>query len=100
MKILTQLAMALMTVGLFAQTPEDPVLQARAARGLSENLVDGDLPPVPRVITEPPPLPPPEIHHKDLRPSRASRRAGRHRAGRQTRVKAPHVARRAPKKHK
>jgi hypothetical protein len=47
---------------------EDPVLKIQAQRGA------GDLPPVPRGILEPPPLPPPETHVKDTRGWRASRK--------------------------
>ncbi len=52
---------------LWAQTPpEDPVVKARNQRGQTSSN-PGDLPPVPRTVMEPPPLPPPEAHHKDLR---------------------------------
>lgn len=99
MKILTLLGTTLATFGLFAaQVPEDPVLRARSQRGLSENLGEGDLPPVPRVITEPPPLPPPEIHHKDLRRSRYTRRSrSKKKIGKQTRVSSKRLVKRAPR---
>ncbi|HLO68047.1 MAG TPA: hypothetical protein VK188_13570 [Holophaga sp.] len=45
---------------------EDPVLKARAERARAQGVPEGDLPPVPRAIVEPPPLPPPETHLKDL----------------------------------
>ena len=48
-----------------AQPQEDPVLQARAQRASAQGIADGDLPPVPRGIVEPPPLPPPEAHLRD-----------------------------------
>jgi hypothetical protein len=51
---------------LGAQTP-DPVMKARAERAQAQGIGEGDLPPLPRGITEPPPLPPPEIHVKDTR---------------------------------
>lgn len=54
----------------------DPVVAARAQRAASLGLAVDDLPPVPRAIVEPPPLPPPEIHPKDLRPRRGVRSAG------------------------
>lgn len=75
MKIVKMLGMTLAAFGLLAaQVPEDPVLRARNQRGLSANLSDSDLPPVPRTITEPPPLPPPETHIKDMRGYRRSKR--------------------------
>ncbi|MFZ1376918.1 MAG: hypothetical protein WAS25_10025 [Geothrix sp.] len=46
---------------------EDPVLRARAKRASAQGISEGDLPPVPRGIVEPPPLPPPEAHVKDSR---------------------------------
>lgn len=46
---------------------EDPVLRARAKRASAQGISEGDLPPVPRGIVEPPPLPPPEAHVKDNR---------------------------------
>jgi len=97
MKVLTLLGTTLATFGMFAaQVPEDPVLRARAQRGLSENLAEGDLPPVPRVITEPPPLPPPEIHHRDLGRAKYTRRSkSKKKGGKQTRVSTKHVAKRA-----
>lgn len=55
---------------------EDPVLRARAQRATAQGISEGDLPPVPRGIVEPPPLPPPEAHVKD------------NRRGRQVKVKA------------
>jgi len=47
--------------------PVDPVMKARAERAQSQGVAEGDLPPVPRGIVEPPPLPPPETHLKDTR---------------------------------
>ncbi|BDU75725.1 hypothetical protein [Mesoterricola sediminis] len=44
---------------------EDPVQKARAERARAQGVAEGDLPPVPRGIVEPPPLPPPETHLKD-----------------------------------
>jgi hypothetical protein len=77
MKIVKVLGTALAAFGLLAaQVPEDPVLKARGDRGLSANLSDSDLPPVPRAVTEPPPLPPPETHVKDMQGYRRSRRRG------------------------
>ncbi len=59
---------SLLATGLVAQAlpQEDPVMKARAQRAALE----GDLPPVPRGVIEPPPLPPPDTHPKDLRGAR------------------------------
>ena len=53
-----------------AQPQEDPVLRARAQRASAQGIAEGDLPPVPRGLVEPPPLPPPEAHVKDSRKGR------------------------------
>ncbi len=55
------------------QAQEDPVLRARAQRASAQGISDGDLPPVPRGIVEPPPLPPPEAHVKDSRKTRKAK---------------------------
>ncbi|MDR2562190.1 MAG: hypothetical protein LBC63_10545 [Holophagales bacterium] len=47
--------------------PSDPVLKAKAIRALENGK---DLPPIPRGLIEPPPLPPPELHSHDIRKSR------------------------------
>ncbi len=52
---------------------EDPVLRARAQRASAQGISEGDLPPVPRGIVEPPPLPPPEVHVKDSRKGRKAK---------------------------
>ncbi len=52
---------------------EDPVLRARAQRASAQGISEGDLPPVPRGIVEPPPLPPPEAHVKDNRKARKAK---------------------------
>lgn len=53
---------------LGSQTPlEDPVQKARAERAQAQGIGEGDLPPLPRGVVEPPPLPPPETHVKDTR---------------------------------
>jgi hypothetical protein len=59
---------------------EDPVMKARAQRASAQGISEGDLPPVPRGIVEPPPLPPPEAHVKDTRKGRRAAKA-RHRKG-------------------
>lgn len=58
-----------LALGLVAAIPaqEDPVLRARAQRASAQGISEGDLPPVPRGVVEPPPLPPPEAHVKDSR---------------------------------
>jgi hypothetical protein len=100
MKILRQLGIGLVLCPMIlAQIPEDPVLKARAQRGLSTDLADGDLPPVPRTITEPPPLPSPEIHHKDLRRSRyTARPRGKRKSVKQVRATTRRSTKIAPKK--
>lgn len=57
---------------------EDPVLKARANRALAQGIDERDLPPVPRTLVEPPPLPPPETHPKDMPGYRAKHRRSRH----------------------
>lgn len=69
------------------QAVEDPVLKIRSQRASSG---EGNLPPVPRAILEPPPLPAPETHVKDTRGFRASRTA------RQARRKAVKVTKKQP----
>ena len=69
---LTTLALA--GSGLPAPSDGDPVTAARSQRAAAQGISEGDLPPVPKGIVEPPPLPPPEIHPKD---ARGGRRAGK-----------------------
>jgi hypothetical protein len=54
-----------------AQSPDaqDPVLKAKAQRALENGK---DLPPIPRGLIEPPPLPPPELHSHDVRKKRVA----------------------------
>ena len=76
-----------------AQPQEDPVLRARAQRASAQGIAEGDLPPVPRGIVEPPPLPPPEAHVKDSRKGRKVKgkvKAKKGKAG-PKRAKAPAV---------
>ncbi|HET6331305.1 MAG TPA: hypothetical protein VFF76_11015 [Holophagaceae bacterium] len=62
-------------------TPQDdPVVKARTSRALAQGIDERDLPPVPRSLVEPPPLPPPETHPKDMPGYRAKHRRG-HRHG-------------------
>ncbi len=60
---------------LAAQVPgDDPVMKARSERAKAQGVAEGDLPPLPKGILEPPPLPPPETHIKDTpRGARAAR---------------------------
>ena len=61
---------------LGAQTPvADPVMKARAERAQAQGVGEGDLPPLPRGIVEPPPLPAPEIHVKDTRAGQVAAKA-------------------------
>jgi hypothetical protein len=79
----------LLTVGcmLGAQSSDDPVMKARMQRSQAQGIEESDLPPVPRGVMEPPPLPPPEIHAKDSPHARVAKPSRRHggkaRAGRQ-----------------
>ena len=65
-------------VGCFlgAQTLEDPVMKARLLRAEAQGIEEADLPPVPRGVMEPPPLPPrrsmPRIRPTPRWPSRPS----------------------------
>jgi len=105
------LGMATMACGLLmGQTPsEDPVMRVRAQRAHAQGMNEGDLPPVPKGIIEPPPLPPPEIHVRDMvRTTRAQKRAakrtatgprGRVARGRSARRSAT-AAKAAPRKSK
>lgn len=89
------LIVSLLAGGLFGQgVPDDPVAKARALR-----TAPGDLPPVPRGVVEPPPLPPPETHPKDLRG--AARRAARNksRKGKSAKGKATGKSKTAAKGH-
>jgi hypothetical protein len=81
------------------QPVEDPVLKARAQRAAAQGIAEADLPPVPKGIAEPPPLPPPEIHPRDTRGyrnARLSRRGRRAKASKGKRV-APKARKAAPK---
>jgi hypothetical protein len=59
------------------QAIEDPVMNARNQRASLASAGEGDLPPVPRGILEPPPLPPPVVHVKDTKGYRAPKRGKR-----------------------
>ena len=80
MRKLRRLGTAILALSLFAvsapgSSGSDPVVAVRAQRAAALGLSEDDLPPVPRGIVEPPPLPPPEIHPKDLRRGRGARKA-------------------------
>lgn len=77
--IMSSLALSLAAA---SRPAEDPVMRARAQRAAAQGVAEGDLPPVPRGVVEPPPLPPPEAHVKDTRKARrakarASKKKGR-----------------------
>lgn len=76
MRIVRSMGALGLAMGLLGaqQVPEDPVMKARAERAQSQGISEGDLPPVPRGITEPPPLPPPELHVKDARRGKSARK--------------------------
>lgn len=100
-------AMAIMVlVGEMAfafQVPEDPVLKARTQRAQAQGISDGDLPPVPRVITEPPPLPAPETNYKDThrgRATRASRSAHARKGYRATKSRVHATVKHRKKQHR
>jgi hypothetical protein len=76
------------------QAVEDPVMKIQSQRSSSG---EGDLPPVPRGIVEPPPLPAPETHVKDTRGWRASRTVRKARRTVSKRSKAQPVATRLKK---
>jgi hypothetical protein len=88
---ISSLAFSLVAV---AQPQDDPVLRARAQRASAQGIAEGDLPPVPRGIVEPPPLPPPEAHVKDTRRGRkaknkAKKGKGKVKKGKASAAKAP-----------
>lgn len=78
MTLFKRIGALVMAAGLLpAQQPlEDPVLKAKALRASRPTSQD-DLPPVPRGILEPPPLPPAVTHVKDTPGYRATRKARR-----------------------
>lgn len=81
--------LALLAAGLSAQSlPEDPVLKARAQRAQSQGVKEGDLPPVPRTVQEPPPLPAPEAHPKEGRKGKVAARLAKATKGKAVKGKA------------
>ena len=70
-----------------AQPQEDPVLRARAQRASAAGIADGDLPPVPRGIVEPPPLPPPEAHQRDTAKGKKAPAKGKTKKGKASAAK-------------
>ncbi len=87
---------------LASQGPDgDPVMKARAQRAAAQGISEADLPPVPKGIVEPPPLPAPEIHPRDTRGYRASRRSRHGRKGTVKKGKGAPKARKAtPRKRR
>jgi hypothetical protein len=98
MDLVKRWGLALTLGGLLgAQPVDDPVMKARQQRSQAQGIEEGDLPPVPRAILEPPPLLPPEIHAKDAPHPKGARIAKR--LGSRKRVKGaePGVVDPAPK---
>jgi hypothetical protein len=98
----TGVALAALSL-LAAATPvspdTDPVVAVRVQRAAALGIAVDDLPPVPRTVIEPPPLPPPEIHPKDLRGRRGVRKAKTTTATKKgTPVKRKAAAKKSPKK--
>ncbi len=90
------LILTLLTGGLVGQgVPDDPVAKARAMR-----TAPGDLPPVPRGVVEPPPLPPPETHPKDLRGAARRSARGKAKKGKSSRSAGVKATRKTPSKGK
>lgn len=82
-------------------SPEDPVMRVRAQRAAAQGIAEADLPPVPKGIVEPPPLPSPEIHPRDTRGYKAARRSRHGRKATAARSKgAPKARKAAPKKRR
>ena len=80
MRLTGTMGLLLLTCSLLGaqNLPEDPVMKARTQRAQLQGINEADLPPVPRSVTEPPPLPAPELHRKDTPGGRkAHGRAGR-----------------------
>ncbi len=75
MDFVKRLSLLVVTCSLLgAQSlPEDPVMKARTLRAQAQGINEADLPPVPRSVLEPPPLPPPEVHRKDSRGGQVAR---------------------------
>lgn len=64
-----------LSLGTAAEPQDDPVMRVRAQRAAAQGVSEGDLPPVPRGIVEPPPLPPPEAHVRDTPRGKAAAKA-------------------------
>lgn len=56
-------------------------MKARAQRAQAQGINEADLPAVPKSITDPPPLPPPEVHRKDTPGGRAAKVTRKGKAG-------------------
>lgn len=74
------------------QAIDDPVMKARSQRASIAGSGGDDLPPVPRAILEPPPLPPPVAHVKDTRGYRSTRRVKKVKGKNVKRIKGKPVA--------
>jgi hypothetical protein len=89
------IAIYLASSALFAQEDgADPVMRARELRA---QISSQDLPPVPRGLTEPPPLPPPALNARDIRhprkktppPRSGAKRPGPAKSGSSVKAVAP-----------
>jgi hypothetical protein len=94
---ISSLALSLVAAG---RPQEDPVMRARAQRASAQGISEGDLPPVPRGIVEPPPLPPPEAHVKDTRKGKKAKGKVTRKKGKATAKKAASPRAKAPAKRK
>ena len=74
-----RILLSALALSLVAALPaqEDPVMKVRNERASAQGISERDLPPLPRAIVEPPPLPPPETHPKDTPGYRSRRAKGR-----------------------
>ena len=97
---ISSLALSLVASGQSQGAPGDPVLRARAQRASAQGISEGDLPPVPRGIVEPPPLPPPEAHVKDTRKGRQAKGKTKKRKAGSKMGKAPYARAKAPARGK
>ena len=80
-----------------AQPQEDPVLRARAQRASAQGIADGNLPPVPRGIVEPPPLPPPEAHLRDTAKGKKAKGKVKSKKGKASAAKGKSIKKAPPK---
>jgi hypothetical protein len=79
MEFVRRLSLVVLTVSFLGASDlsEDPVMKARTLRAQAQGINEADLPPVPRSVMEPPPLPPPEVHRKDAGGGRVAKARGK-----------------------